>query len=125
MKTALITGVSGNLGQAVAKKFLTENWRVAGTVILNDPVKLEVSGEHLQTATTNLTDEELSGTFIRDIVAKNGSINAAILTVGGFAMGAIADTRISDINKQYKLNFETAYNIARPVFMHMIQNGYG
>jgi NAD(P)-dependent dehydrogenase (short-subunit alcohol dehydrogenase family) len=48
----------------------------------------------------------------------------AVLTVGGFAMGHIADTSTADILKQYKLNFETAYNIARPVFVQMMkQNG--
>ena len=51
-------------------------------------------------------------------------LSAAILTVGGFAMGHIAETKTADIMKQYKLNFETAYNIARPVFLQMMkQNG--
>ncbi len=31
----------------------------------------------------------------------------------------------ADIAKQYKLNFETAYNMARPVFIQMMQQGSG
>ena len=34
-------------------------------------------------------------------------------------------TKTSDILKQYKLNFETTYNVARPVFVHMMQQGMG
>jgi NAD(P)-dependent dehydrogenase (short-subunit alcohol dehydrogenase family) len=48
-----------------------------------------------------------------------------VLTVGGFAMGKIAETKTADIHKQYKLNFETAYNVARPAFVQMMQQGNG
>ena len=40
-------------------------------------------------------------------------------------MGSIAETKTSDIEKQYKLNFETAYNVARPVFTQMMKQGTG
>ena len=68
--------------------------------------------------------EDDSQKFAASVISKYGEINAAILTVGGFAMGHIAETKASDIMKQYKLNFETAFNIARPVFLQMMkQNG--
>lgn len=40
-------------------------------------------------------------------------------------MGKITDTKTSDIYKQYRLNFETVYNPARPVFLQMIQQQSG
>ena len=70
-------------------------------------------------------NEEDSDKFIKMVIAKYGSIDAAVLTVGGFAMGKIADTKTADIYKQYKLNFETAYNVARPAFVQMMQQGSG
>jgi len=36
-----------------------------------------------------------------------------------------AETKTSDIAKQYKLNFETAYNIARPIFVQMLKQNSG
>jgi NAD(P)-dependent dehydrogenase (short-subunit alcohol dehydrogenase family) len=69
--------------------------------------------------------EEDSDKFIQTVIAKYGGIDAAVLTVGGFAMGKIADTKTADIYKQYKLNFETAYNFARPLFIQMMQQGSG
>src|SRR5688572_29211677 len=69
--------------------------------------------------------EEAAQEFVESSISKHGNINAAVLTVGGFAMGKIADTKSGDILKQYKLNFETAYHIARPVFLQMKRQVYG
>lgn len=125
MKTAIITGASGNLGQAVVKKFLSEGYHITSTVIPNDPVAIGINGKNFQTAVVDLMNEDAAQKFADLIVAGHKTIDVAILTVGGFAMGNIADTKTSDIAKQYQLNFETAYNIARPVFVQMMKQGSG
>ena len=125
MKTAIVTGASGNMGQAVVKKFLSEGYNVVGTIIPNDPTPFVIEDERLEKVIVDLMNEENSEEFVEKIAAKNGSIDAAILTGGGFAMGSVGDTKTSDIAKQYKLNFETAYNVARPVFVQMMKQGSG
>src|SRR5258706_5408400 len=125
MKTAIVTGASGNLGQAVVKKFLSGGYYVVGTMVPNDPVKMEIADKNFETAIADLMSEDASGQFVDVVAGKQGNIDAAILTVGGFAMGKIADTKTSDILRQYKLNFETAYNVARPVFNRMMKQGSG
>lgn len=125
MKTAIITGASGNMGQAVVKKFLSEGYYVVGTIVPNDPVVTDVANKNFEAVIVDLMNEDASQKFIESITAKQETIDAAVLTVGGFAMGKIADTKTSDIAKQYKLNFETAYNVARPVFNQMIKQGSG
>jgi NAD(P)-dependent dehydrogenase (short-subunit alcohol dehydrogenase family) len=125
MKTAIITGASGNLGQPVVKKFLAEGYHITSTVIPNDPVAIGINGKNFQTAVVDLMNEDAAQKFADLIVAGHKTIDVAILTVGGFAMGNIADTKTSDIAKQYQLNFETAYNIARPVFVQMMKQGSG
>ncbi|MBI5857548.1 MAG: SDR family NAD(P)-dependent oxidoreductase [Sphingobacteriales bacterium] len=124
-KTVIITGASGNMGQAVVKKFLSGNYNVVGTIIPNDPVPMEIINDSFEKVIVDLMSEDDSKRFVESVISKNGGINAAVLTVGGFAMNKIADTTTSDILKQYKLNFETAYNIARPVFVQMMKQGYG
>ena len=114
MKTAIVTGASGNMGQAVVKKFLAEGYNVVGTIIPNDPVPFEINDAKLEKVIVDLMDETDSEKFVQHVIAKYGSIDAVVLTVGGFAMGKIADTKTADIYKQYKLNFETAYNIHNP-----------
>ena len=125
MKTAIITGASGNMGQAVVKKFIDEGYNVIGTIIPNDPVPMDFPADKLEKVVVDLMNEDDSAKFIDNVISKYGAVDAAVLTVGGFAMGAIAETKTSDIAGQYKLNFETAYNVARPVFVQMMKKGTG
>ena len=125
MKTIIITGASGNLGQAVVKKFLAEGYNVIGTIIPNDPVAIDINDSRFEKVVVDLMSEEASQKFVESIILKYKTIDAAVLTVGGFAMGKIAETKTSDISKQYKLNFETAYNVSRPVFIQMMQQKSG
>ncbi|HEX6847897.1 MAG TPA: SDR family NAD(P)-dependent oxidoreductase [Chitinophagaceae bacterium] len=130
MKIAIVTGASGNMGQEVVRKFINEGYKVIGTVIPNDPVPMDaitigLPGDKFEKVIVDLMNEDDSAKFIDSVILKYGSIDAAVLTVGGFAMGSIAETKTSDIYKQYKLNFETAYNVARPVFTQMMEQGSG
>jgi len=121
--TILITGAAGNLGKAVAEKFINENYNVTGTIVEKDD--FVSNDKNFESALVDLTDEKASADLIESIIKKHTKIDVAVLTVGGFAMGKIADTKTSDIYKQYKLNFETAYNIAQPVFLQMIKQNSG
>ncbi|MGK2862838.1 MAG: SDR family NAD(P)-dependent oxidoreductase [Chitinophagaceae bacterium] len=124
-KIAIVTGASGNMGQAVVNKFIDEGYKVIGTVVPNDPVPMDFPSDSFEKIIVDLMNEEDSAKFINSIVDKHKNIDAVVLTVGGFAMGKIADTSTTDMVKQYKLNFETTYNVARPVFVQMMkqQNG--
>src|SRR5438309_2245783 len=104
-KTAIVTGASGNLGQAVIKKFITEGYFVTGTIVPNDPAQLNFPEDKFEKIAVDLMNEDDAQKFIDSVLTKHARIDAAILTVGGFAMGKIADTTTADILKQYKLNF--------------------
>ena len=124
-KTIIVTGATGNMGQAVVKKFIDEGYKVIGTIFPNDTVSMNYPLDSFETEILDLMNEESSQKFVDDTIAKYISIDVAVLTVGGFAMGNIAGTKTSDILKQYQLNFETAYNVARPVFVQMMKQNYG
>lgn len=122
MKTAIVTGASGNLGEAVTRKFLSEGVSVIGTVRQTDAST--GTDPELDNRIVDLADEKAANEFVNAVVVKYRQIDAAVLTVGGFAAGGIKETTTADILDQYKLNFETAYNVARPVFLQMLkQNG--
>ena len=124
-KTIIITGASGNMGQAVVRKFLSDGYNVVATIIPNDPVPFDIENPLLEKVIVDLMSEEDAAKFIRYIIEKYKTVDAAVLTVGGFAMGTIAETKTADIYKQYRLNFETAYNIARPAFIQMMKQNSG
>ena len=124
-KTIIITGASGNMGQAVVRKFLSEGYIVVATIIPNDSIPFEIEDSKLEKVTVNLMSEDDTEKFIQTVIKKYKNLDAVVLTVGGFAMGTIAETKTADIYKQYRLNFETAYNIARPAFIQMMKQNSG
>ena len=73
----------------------------------------------------NLTDENDAEKFVRLAIKTSTIIDGALLLVGGFTMGSLADTKINDIKKQFALNFDTAYHVARPLYAHMKENRNG
>lgn len=56
---------------------------------------------------------------------KYGRINAAILLVGGFALGTLAEMTQKSFEKMLRLNFYSALAIAKPVFAAMKRQGGG
>ena len=123
-KTAIVTGANGNLGEAVVKKFVDNGYHVIGAVRHKKEPKAG-NEKNAEEATLDLLNDEDCQKFVDEVIEKNKVIDVAVLTAGGFAMGDIANTKTSDIAKQYQLNFETAYNIARPVFMQMLKQNSG
>src|ERR687894_1187908 len=99
MKTVIITGASGNLGQAVVKKFIDEGYKVIGTIIPNDPTPMDFAEDSFEKVVVDLMNEDDAKQFVDSIIGKYGSIDVAVLTVGGFAMNKIAETKTTDIVK--------------------------
>lgn len=123
-KTAIVTGASGNLGKAVVKKFLDEKYNVTGIVHQKNN-KNAFSQNEYEELELDLLNEEGCKNMVENIVSKNNTIEVAVLTAGGFTSGNVASTKTVDIVNQFQLNFETAYNIARPVFLQMMKQGSG
>jgi NAD(P)-dependent dehydrogenase (short-subunit alcohol dehydrogenase family) len=125
MKTVIITGANGNLGTAVTKEFLDKNYRVLATVVNENEITEIQPHQNLEISAVNLTSEKDANEFVQKSIQKYGTINGALLLVGGFTMGELSETSGEDLHKQIALNFETAYYVTRPLFGHMIQNKNG
>jgi NAD(P)-dependent dehydrogenase (short-subunit alcohol dehydrogenase family) len=125
MKTVIITGANGNLGSAVTKLFLDKSYNVVATVV-NEQAKSDLAAHaNLQVEVVNLANEAETASFIKNVITRHNQVDAALLLVGGFAMGNLKTTSGEDIKKQLALNFDTAYNVARPLYEHMVEKGSG
>ncbi|MBS1496942.1 MAG: SDR family NAD(P)-dependent oxidoreductase [Bacteroidetes bacterium] len=125
MKTVVVTGADGNLGTAVTREFLKEGYQVIATVINEQAKKKIKKHSRLDVQVVNLTNENETADFIKAAIKKYKQIHAALLLVGGFAMGDIPATTGADLKKMYSLNFETAFFTTRPLLAHMKQKGTG
>ncbi|MBC7946352.1 MAG: SDR family NAD(P)-dependent oxidoreductase [Chitinophagaceae bacterium] len=124
MKTVIVSGATGNLGQAVVSKFLEKKFHVAGTIR-----RMHNTDEHhhanFQPQVVDVKNEEASAEFVQSVIARHGQLDAAILTVGGFVAGNISNTGTKDLITQIDLNFISCYNVARPVFLYMMKQRRG
>lgn len=117
-KNIVITGASGNLGKASIERFVAEGYQVVATVTPGKGLGFDV-GDEVRTYEADLTNEQHVDKVMQRIISDHKQINAALLLVGGFAMGGLKETNEASIKKMFALNFETAYNVARPLFIHM------
>jgi NAD(P)-dependent dehydrogenase (short-subunit alcohol dehydrogenase family) len=125
MKTVLITGASGFLGQSTVSLFLEKGYRVIG-IVHSDKSKDELPyNPALQVVVADLTNEDEITSLINKLVNEHRIIDACVLLAGGYAPGDIKTTTIEAIRRQIQLNFETAYTIAKALFPHFMLNKNG
>lgn len=125
MKNIIITGANGNLGTATVKKFLDAGYKVIAIDSSQSNLSFAAGGNNFEFHTIDLTDEKAAAAFVSSVIGRHEAIHGALLLVGGFAMTGIAETTQADIQKMRTLNFDTAFNIAKPVFLHMKEKNYG
>ncbi|OZI06924.1 hypothetical protein BWI93_17470 [Siphonobacter sp. BAB-5385] len=122
MAIVLITGATGGLGRSVTQQFLQMGHTVVAAV--RDPQSMPTQ-EGLHPYTLDVSDEQACRQFVENTVAEHGAIDVAVLLVGGFAMGTLLDTDYAAVEAQLKINFQSAYQVARPVFEQMSQQANG
>ncbi|MGB8190573.1 MAG: SDR family NAD(P)-dependent oxidoreductase [Chitinophagaceae bacterium] len=125
MKSIIITGANGNLGTATVKKFLDEGYKIIAVDAGDNHLGFAKENKNFEMHAIDLTDENAAEAFARDVISRHNTVHGALLLVGGFAMNPIDKTTGADIQKMRTLNFDTAFNIAKPVFLHMMEKKYG
>ena len=117
-RTVLVTGASGNLGQAVCRKLLAEGARVAGLVTkaeAGDRLRTALgAGQPFQPIVGQLSDDASAEAVVAAAEAKLGPLWAAVHTVGGWAGGKpVADSGVADLDAMLAVNLRTAFVLSR------------
>jgi NAD(P)-dependent dehydrogenase (short-subunit alcohol dehydrogenase family) len=118
----LITGADGNLGQAVAIKYLDEGHHVYGTML---------PGRHSESLEAHASFHRLEADLLHEgplaeaIQALEINLHVGVFTVGGFGMGSIESAPLADLDHMLKLNVHTAFVSAKALFAHMKAHGQG
>lgn len=119
MKHIIITGATGNLGRATVDKLLGDGHHLILTA-MPERTAVDFGSDSIEVHNLDLTDERAAQNFVDSVADKHGTIDAAILLVGGYAGGGIEETTGSQVRKMISLNFDTAFHVARPVFNRMV-----
>jgi NAD(P)-dependent dehydrogenase (short-subunit alcohol dehydrogenase family) len=124
MKNVIITGAAGALGKATVEYFLDKGYSVFATIHKEtDNAKLP-SHKLLSTQVLDLNNTTDVNSYIKEVTGKI-QIDAALLLAGGYAGGKLSKTSIEDINRQIAMNFDTAYNVARPLWSYFLEKNAG
>ena len=112
-KTIIITGAAGNLGKAVVEQLDEEGYTMEATIRSTIPDHLK--GRNIHCEPLDLLNEQTSRNYVMNQVEKHGEIAAAVLLVGGFAMGGIKDMDSAALDRMISINFKSAFHIVRPL----------
>jgi NAD(P)-dependent dehydrogenase (short-subunit alcohol dehydrogenase family) len=119
MKHIVITGIGGNLGKDVADYFLSAGHRVTG---IWSPGKLP-SEKKDSGFEADLRDETASAECISRIRSMYGPVDVLLALAGGFDAGTFEQTDLEKLKRMITLNFDTAWNVVRPVTAQMKKDG--
>lgn len=123
-KNIIITGASGNLGGACVQRFANDGYQVIAVVPPGDKLRFDAP-QNVAVVEADLLNEKSSEEFVGTVIRKHGTIDAALLLVGGYDSGDIKSTDGAKIKKMMSLNFDSAYNSARPLFLQMMKQDRG
>jgi NAD(P)-dependent dehydrogenase (short-subunit alcohol dehydrogenase family) len=101
---------------------LAGGWRVLAAQGPGEQLPVQ---PHLLPHPIDLYNEAACAQWVAQAVAEHGRIDAAVLLAGGFAMGNLAQTDAASLDAMFKLNFLTAYHLARPLCQHMASQPQG
>jgi NAD(P)-dependent dehydrogenase (short-subunit alcohol dehydrogenase family) len=121
-RNIIVTGAAGNLGRAVVEKFKREGYRVIATILPDSGEEVEEADDVYE---LDVTDEKAVAAFAGEYHLQYGEVDAIGLLVGGYGSGSIEQTSLEDIEKMFKLNFYSAFNMVKNFLPVMKKADFG
>lgn len=104
-KTALLTGATGGLGQAIAKKFAEEGYRLI--LVDFDAGRLADMASGYQGATTHVLDQRDNAAVARfcdEVIEQGQPVDVALVNAGMLKIGNVAAISRQDMLDQLQVN---------------------
>jgi NAD(P)-dependent dehydrogenase (short-subunit alcohol dehydrogenase family) len=129
-QVVVITGSTGNLGQATAESFHKAG---AALVLLDrDPARqrtihaeLAAQDDHLLLAPIDFFAPDSVKQAVGQIIARFGRIDVLVNTVGGFQAGKFMEMPLEKYEQLMDLNAKTVFLLCQAVIPHMVTQGHG
>lgn len=121
--SVLLTGASGGLGGAVARRLVADGWRVVAPEI-GEPAHMPADVLAVQ---ADLTDEvAVAGAVAVAAAEPDAPLRAVVNLVGGFASGGrVHETPVSEFEAQLRLNLRPTYIVTAAALPHLMAAGGG
>jgi len=130
-KLVVVAGGTGGLGRAVSLAFLAEGAKVV--VTYRDQKGFDAlrsaagpNSSSLEGRRIDVTDEAAVRAFVDDVLAKHGSLEVLVNSVGAYAGGVnLWETDAKLFDQMFALNMRPAYVLARATVPAMLKQGHG
>lgn len=130
-KVVIVAGARGNLGSAVARRFLAADARLALVDHASEGLReafadIAASPDCLLLEGVDLTDEDAAQRMVSRVIEQFGRIDVLANTVGGFRAGnPLHETPLDTFEFMLALNARTAFILGRAVVPVMLRQGSG
>jgi NAD(P)-dependent dehydrogenase (short-subunit alcohol dehydrogenase family) len=128
-KVIIVTGGAGNVGSALATLLASRGARIAAVDTARDRLQTVIAGlpgtGHLALSDFDLTDPAATTALVAEVMRHCGSLDGVGTTVGGFAMGPLADTGLEQWDAMFSVNVKTTWNMYRAAVPAMREAGGG
>jgi hypothetical protein len=114
-KTALVTGVSSGIGQAIASELAASGWRVYGSVRRPDA---EVPSG-VERVALDVRDQASIDKAIGEILERSGRLDLLVNNAGASIVGAIEETDTAQAQALFDVNFFGAVRVTQAVLPAM------
>ena len=123
-KTILITGASSGMGKETALKLIREGHVVYGAARRVEQMEdLKKAGGHA--LKMDVTDDSQLQAGVEQIIREQGRIDVLINNAGYGLYGAVEDTNLKDVRRQFDVNFFGLARLTQLVLPHMRGQGSG
>jgi NAD(P)-dependent dehydrogenase (short-subunit alcohol dehydrogenase family) len=123
-RTALVTGASAGIGEAIAVKLAAEGFRVyAGARRLDRMEHLKAKG--IRVLPLDVTDEASIEAAVAAIEMECGGIDVLVNNAGYGSYGAVEDVPLDEARRQFEVNVFGLAALTRLVLPHMRRQRWG
>jgi len=124
-QSALITGASRGIGEALARAFRAEGMRLVLSARGQGPLEalareLDPTGREVWAIAGDVSDRAYCERLVREAEAKLGGLDVLVNNAGVAIGGKIVDTRPEDVETMVRVNFLGAYYCTRFALPGMI-----
>ena len=120
MKSVLITGVCGGIGQALAKRLIKEGWEVNGTDIAEGSITSSLSGFWKG----DVAEQKFWSNVVVPALKEKGRLDAFVHNAAIQPCSRIVDTSLDEWNETLAVNLSAAF-LGTRFLVPLMQNGQG
>ena len=130
-RVVIVTGATGNLGQAVARAFQAAGARLVLTGHAADGLQqvyseIADSRDHFLAGSVDATDAGAVAAMVEETISRFERIDVLVNTVGGFRGGTpLHETSLETWDLMFNLNARSVFIASRAVIPHMLRQGAG